>query len=212
MRVTLALLLVAAAAQATPPTQESLARTHYAAGEQEYARGRWREALREFQAGYELSPRPEFLINFAQVYRKLGDYERAIAECERFLATAPAAPLAAQAHRLLSQLREEQARAPRAPAAPPPDMAAPSPPDLAAPPRQPLPRPPLPPAPTPIATTPAPTVVVSHAPPHRRRWVAPVVAVSVVAVAAAVAGVVLGVTLGERDTFPHPAGGTVDFR
>jgi hypothetical protein len=121
MRATFALVVfvIAVTAQATPPSQESLARTHYAAGEQEYARGRWREALREFQAGYDLSPRPEFLINFAQVYRKLGDYDRAIAECERFLATAPTAPLAAQAHRLLAQLREESARAPRAPAGPP---------------------------------------------------------------------------------------------
>src|SRR5205814_7110369 len=118
-------LLRTAVAEAAPPSQEGLARSHYVAGEEEYARGRWKEALHEFQIGYALSPRPEFLINFAQVYRKLGDFDRAIAECERYLATGPEASLAAPAQRLLQQLREEKARVPNStpPPAPPPPTA-----------------------------------------------------------------------------------------
>ena len=94
-----------ARAGAAPPTpsQEELARSHFVAGEEEYARGRWREALHEFQLGYALSPRPEFLINFAQVYRKLGDYDAAARECQRYLATAPPPDLAAQARRLVER-------------------------------------------------------------------------------------------------------------
>src|SRR6185437_13885876 len=94
----LAMLMAAAffaaggAARATP-SQEELARTHFVAGEEEYARGRWREALKEFEAGYALSPRPEFLINFAQAHRKLGEYDAAERECRQYLATAPPAQL-----------------------------------------------------------------------------------------------------------------------
>ena len=94
---------------------------HFVAGEEEYARGRWREALREFEAGYALSPRPEFLINFAQVHRKLGEYDAAARECRRYLATAPPPELAAQAQRLLEQIEDERAHAPPAPHATPPN-------------------------------------------------------------------------------------------
>jgi hypothetical protein len=186
------LVAMGTSGRAQPPSQEDLARSHYRAGEEEYARGRWREALHEFELGYALSPRPEFLINFAQVYRKLGEHERAIAECERFLATAPEDALALQARRLLEQLREEKARkdAEKARAQSPPP--APSPPTLVTP-------PPV------VVTAPPPP------PPKRRRWVAPVVVVSVtLVVAAVVVGVVVGI--GPRDTYTSTPLGTVDFR
>lgn len=217
MRSAVALIAILFAAPAgAAPSQESLARIHYAAGEQEYARGRWREALREFQIGYDLSPRPEFLLNFAQVYRKLGDYPRAIAECERFLATAPAAPLAAQARHLLTQLRDEQARNRPPPPSVPPDMATPAPPpDMVAPlPPPPLPPPPPPsrPPPSPISVAPAPsTAAVVATAPHRRRWIAPVV-VGVVLAAGAAVGIALGVVYGSHDSYPTTPNGTVDFR
>src|SRR3954466_2578396 len=105
------LLFVTARALAQAPSQEDQSRSHYAAGGDLYARGQYREALREFQLGYTLSPRPEFLINFAQAYRKLGEFDHAIVECERYLATGPHPALAAQAQRLLAQIREERARA-----------------------------------------------------------------------------------------------------
>ncbi|MGZ3408047.1 MAG: tetratricopeptide repeat protein, partial [Polyangia bacterium] len=166
-------LAAASAARATP-SQEELARSHFVAGEEEYARGRWREALHEFQLGYALSPRPEFLINFAQVYRKLGDYDAAARECQRYLATAPPSELAAQAERLYEQIKEEQAKTP------PPKPVAPA---IA------------PAAPTIAPGTPA--LVASPPPPPPRKksraWIAPVVVAGVLVVGGAVAiGVIFG--------------------
>jgi tetratricopeptide (TPR) repeat protein len=189
MKGMVVLVALTAIAHAAPPSQEGLARSHYVAGEEEYARGRWAEALHEFQIGYSLSPRPEFLINFAQVYRKLGDYDRAIAECERYLATAPEASLAAQAQRLLQQLREEKQHAP------PPKPVAPV---MTA----------VQPAANQVVTTPAPP----PPPPRKsRRWIAPVVTVAAVVAAA---GIVVGVVFATqpRDTFPSSPVGTIDFR
>jgi tetratricopeptide (TPR) repeat protein len=183
----LVVTLAAATVARATPSQEELARSHFVAGEEEYARGRWREALHEFQLGYALSPRPEFLINFAQVYRKLGDYDAATRECQRYLATAPPSELAAQAERLLEQIKEEQAKVP----------------------------PPLAPA-KPIAQpilTPAPAIVAPPPPPKKksRAWIAPVVIAGVLVVGGAVAlGVVFGTPA--RDTFNTTPLGTVDFR
>ncbi len=196
---------VPAAARAETPSQEELARSHFVAGEEEYARGRWREALHEFELGYALSPRPEFLINFAQVYRKLGDFDAAERECERYLATAPPPELAQQAERLLLQIRDERKHAPPATPSPPPVASSPS------------------------STVPPQTKIVqthneivrtqnqivqthNEAPqPRRRRWVVPVVVGSVLVVGAAVTlGLVFG--LDKRDTFKPAPLGTVDFR
>ena len=181
--IVLVLALAASTARAAP-SQEELARSHFVAGEEEYARGRWQEALHEFQLGYALSPRPEILINFAQVYRKLGDYDAAARECRRYLATAPPPELAAQAERLLQQIDEERAKGP----------------------------PPAPPKPTPPPVA-APSAIVAPPPPpkKRRTWIAPVVISCVLVAAAAVTvGIVLG--LPPRDTFKTTPLGTVDFR
>lgn len=196
--IVVVLALVAPLAHAAP-SQEELARSHFVAGEEEYARGRWQDALHEFQLGYALSPRPEFLINFAQVYRKLGDYEAAERECQRYLATAPPSELQAQAERLLQQIRDERAKAPApAPPQPPPQR-----------PLQPL-APKLAPravaAPAIVATAPTTTP-----PPKRRTWIAPVVvSCALVAAAAVTVGLVFG--LPARDTFKTAPLGTVDFR
>jgi len=193
--IVLVLALAASTARAAP-SQEELARSHFVAGEEEYARGRWQEALHEFQLGYALSPRPEFLINFAQVYRKLGDYDAAARECRRYLATAPPPELAAQAERLLQQIDEERAQVP--PPAPPPK--------------------PAPVVTAPLMTAPVVTAPVIVAPPpapppkkKKRTWIAPVVISCVVVAAAAVTvGVVFG--LPPRDSFKSAPLGTVDFR
>ena len=74
-------MLTPAAAQ-TPAQAETArlveqARAHFEAGNQHYAAGRYLESIREFQAGYALVPRPNFLVNLGQAYRKLGDLNRA---------------------------------------------------------------------------------------------------------------------------------------
>jgi hypothetical protein len=195
-RLIVLLLLAASSVAYATPSQEELARSHFVAGEEEYARGRWHEALHEFQLGYALSPRPEFLINFAQVYRKLGDYDAAARECQRYLATAPPSDLAAQAEKMLGQIREEQAKAPPSTPTPPP-VAASSPPKPAV-------SPPLVTAPVIVAAPPPP-------PKKKRTWIAPlVVGCVLVAGAAVTVGLVFG--LPARDTFKPAPLGTVDFR
>ena len=201
--IVLVLALAASTARAAP-SQEELARSHFVAGEEEYARGRWQEALHEFQLGYALSPRPEFLINFAQVYRKLGDYDAAARECRRYLATAPPPELAAQAERLLQQIDEERAKGT------PPAAPKPTPPPAAAPPvaAAPVAAPPV--AAPPVVV--APAIVAPPPPPKKKRtWIAPVVVSCVIVAAAAVTvGIVFG--LPPRDTFKSAPLGTVDFR
>jgi tetratricopeptide (TPR) repeat protein len=53
------------------------ARVHFDAGTDHYAAGRYEDAIRSFQAGYSLVPRPSFLVNIGQAYRKLGNLVRA---------------------------------------------------------------------------------------------------------------------------------------
>ena len=185
---------VAAAAEAGTAAQELQARAHFAAGQDEYARGRWREALREFEAGYALSPRPEFLINFAQAHRKLGEYDAAARECRRYLATSPPPGLGAQAQRLLEQIEDERAHAPP----PPPPPSAPPTAQAAA-------------RTDGNALVAAPTSPAPAATHKRRAWIAPVVVAGVLVVAAAVTvGLVFG--LPPNDTFKPTPLGTVDFR
>jgi hypothetical protein len=196
-RLIVLLLLAASSVAHATPSQEELARSHFVAGEEEYARGRWQDALHEFQLGYALSPRPEFLINFAQVYRKLGDYDAAARECQRYLATAPPSDLAAQAEKLLGQIKEEQAKVSPPQTTPPAPVAAPSPPKPTA-------------SPPSVA---APLIVAVPPPPakKKRTWIAPVVVGCVLVAGAAVTvGLVFGLPV--RDTFKPAPLGTVDFR
>ena len=111
----LLLALVCLPALAAPPeaipSQEDQARAHFFAGQGDYAAGRYEEALHEFEVGYGLAPRPEFLINFAQTYRKLGRYRDAAANIEQYLATGPSPSLADEARRLLRAVQDEERRA-----------------------------------------------------------------------------------------------------
>jgi tetratricopeptide (TPR) repeat protein len=118
-------LLLISTAIAAPPSQEEQARAHFLAGQADYAAGRYEEALHEFEVGYALAPRPEFLINFAQTDRKLGRYQAAVVHIEQYLATGPAPALEEEARRLLKVVREEQSQVVPAPVviappAPPP--------------------------------------------------------------------------------------------
>lgn len=228
-------LVVMVAAPARADSGEDQARAHFRAGQAAYARGEWRVALDEFRVGYALSPRPEFLLNFAQSYRKLGEYERAIVECERFVATAPPEPLATQARQLLAQLREEQARA-RSDETPPP-VTQRSPPTMTQSQQSPPPMtqsqqspptvtqtqqtqqsPTVTHSPPPTMTQPTVTSTPEVAQPpaarqtKRRRWVLPVIITGVGVAVLAATGLALGLTLGAHDTYPAAPLGGVSFR
>lgn len=100
-------LSTAASAQQQPDA-ESRARAHYEVGLGMYHLGNYHDAIREFSAGYELSPRPQFLINLGQAYRKLRDFDHARIMFRRYLATA--GPDASD-RRQVQQLLDEAERA-----------------------------------------------------------------------------------------------------
>jgi tetratricopeptide (TPR) repeat protein len=142
------------------------ARTHFEAGRALYNLGNYTDAIREFSAGYQLVPKPQFLVNLGQAYRKLGDLGKAREMYKKFLdEAAPADPDREQVKGLLADIEAEQAT--QTPPTPAPA-----------------------PAPATTSTTTSAPVVVSEAPQKkpfikRHWWIIPVAAV--------VVGVAIGV-------------------
>jgi tetratricopeptide (TPR) repeat protein len=162
----LALLFAANPAAAEPPgsAAEAKARQHFKQGQEHFDAGRFAEAAHEYEAGYELSRRPQFLLNVAHAYRRMGDLDSASVYYKKFLFVDPKSPKRAEVEATLKQLEElkassQPARA-AAPPATPPAAAAPSttppppdsapgttvPPSAAVPPPEPARAPPLGPA------------------------------------------------------------------
>jgi hypothetical protein len=147
-----------------------LARAHSETGRGLYAQGRWDEALREFEAGYALVPKNQFLINIGQCQRHLGKLREARASFLAYRDRVPASdPELPEVDALVRELDAAIAQLPsEAPVTPPP-----------------------------VATTPVavPPAAIAATPAHRRSraaryaWIAPVAAV-------AVAGIVIGVYFG----------------
>lgn len=67
----------AAQAQAVSPADDERGRTHFQAGREHLAVGRYEDALREFELAYDLSRRPAMLLNIANVAERLGAYRQA---------------------------------------------------------------------------------------------------------------------------------------
>jgi tetratricopeptide (TPR) repeat protein len=128
------------------------ARTHFEAGRALYNLGNYTDAIREFSAGYQLAPRPQFLVNLGQAYRKLGKLDRAREMYRRFLKEAPPDdPDRAQVQQLLKLLDAELASRP--PPAPPPAAT------------------PVTPAPSPAAGHAAPVAALTATAPPKKSFV-----------------------------------------
>jgi tetratricopeptide (TPR) repeat protein len=206
-----------AAAQSADAANRS--RKHYAAGRALYDLGNYEDALREFTAGYELLPRPLFLLDIGQCQRKLHDYDKARASFTEFLERAPAnEPARPRAQALLQQVEREQAAEPPKP--PPPEKPAP----IAPPPTgvtvapAPSATTVAPPPAAPEVTAPAPVAIVAApvaAPVHDRRRKRRGLVVGLTlggVVLLAGAGLAVGLTLGLRpDHYPASALGTIGF-
>jgi tetratricopeptide (TPR) repeat protein len=96
-----------------PEDALQLARRHYEAGRDRFAAGDYGEAVREFAAGYEIAPRPEFLLNLGQAYRRLGDLPRARAFYEKYLVSTPESdPRHPQVREIVTEIAGELARVP----------------------------------------------------------------------------------------------------
>jgi tetratricopeptide (TPR) repeat protein len=125
----LAALLLPLAARAESADDLGRAKTHFVAGRALYELGNYPEAIREFSAGHRLAPRPQFLLNLGQCYRKLGDLEQARAMYRRFLGeVGPDDPQRAEAQEVLAVIERSLAEHPQPPgsvrAAAPGDAAA----------------------------------------------------------------------------------------
>jgi tetratricopeptide (TPR) repeat protein len=145
------------------------AKQHFVQGAAFYQQGRYLEAVREFKAGRELAPLPDFDFNLGRAYEKLEQWDLAIEAYRRYMTAVPDSPewsaLRARVHILQDRMAEDrvtQRKAPPpapeprpAPAAPKPARAAVRP---VAPPAPPLAPPPAPP-PTPPPTPPSPIEV-----------------------------------------------------
>jgi tetratricopeptide (TPR) repeat protein len=66
------------------------ARQHFVNGKEAFEGKRYRAAFQEFQAGYEIDPRPGFLLDMGHAARRLGELDKARALYHQFLLVAPA--------------------------------------------------------------------------------------------------------------------------
>ncbi|HEX2656851.1 MAG TPA: tetratricopeptide repeat protein [Polyangia bacterium] len=103
--VTLTLLAAGRPAASAPPSAaEVQSRQSFQTGEEHFKAGRFAEALTAYQAGYDLTPLPGFLINMAQCHRRLGDLTRARATYRKFILVAPDSPFVPQVKTLIDEL------------------------------------------------------------------------------------------------------------
>jgi tetratricopeptide (TPR) repeat protein len=78
-----------AQAQAPAPDNKTAAKEHYNRGTSFYDLGKYDDAIREFEAAYELKNDPAFLYNLAQSYRQAGNHERAVHFYKTYLRYVP---------------------------------------------------------------------------------------------------------------------------
>src|SRR5689334_23276853 len=82
----------AAQAQQPPADNKAAAKEHYTRGTSFYDLGRYDEAIKEFEAAYELKNDPAFLYNLAQAHRQAGNHERAVHFYKTYLRYVPKPP------------------------------------------------------------------------------------------------------------------------
>ena len=184
------------------------AEAHFVAANALYEAGSYEEALREFLAGYEVSPLPDFLLNAGQCYRKLGQLDKAVDMFNDYLASAATDdPWRPKVHKLIAEIRAKRDEELVRGASPPPTAPVPAPPQSTA-------------APPAMASSSASAgrtaMILSATPPPktarrgpivRRKWFWGVLAGGAVVVGGAIA---LGVALGApTKTYPTPALGSV---
>ncbi len=95
MRVRLLLLITVSfgclTGAAYAQSDDERARTHFEAGRSYYDQARYDDASREFMQAFELSQRPEMLLNLSQAQERALRYYDAISSARRYLQLVPAA-------------------------------------------------------------------------------------------------------------------------
>lgn len=108
----------ASSAAAAPSSLKALTET----GVRLYEQGDFAGAIQAFTLGYSLRPKPLFLFNIAQAYRKSGNDQTALEFYQRFIQIDPHSPYRAEADAYIAFLRGKlyPVAAPPAPPRPPP--------------------------------------------------------------------------------------------
>jgi tetratricopeptide (TPR) repeat protein len=129
---------------------EAAGRRHWDRGQELYKLGRYLEAAREFEAGYQVAPRSNFLLNVGHSYRRAQELRRAKTAYETFLKIDPASahrPMVEDLIRTIDDALSAQSEPPvTSPARPATAPTTPAPPPLAT---------GAPPPPAPVPSTPA---------------------------------------------------------
>src|SRR3954462_5332647 len=86
---TVLLCAATARAQDKPVDPKVAAKEHYTRGTSFYDLGRYDEAIKEFEAAYQLKNDPAFLYNLAQSYRQAGNHEQAVHFYKTYLRYVP---------------------------------------------------------------------------------------------------------------------------
>jgi tetratricopeptide (TPR) repeat protein len=110
-----------------PADNKALAKEHYTRGTSFYDLGRYDEAIKEFEAAYQLKNDPAFLYNLAQSYRQAGNHERALHFYKTYLRYVPKAPNRADIEERIKTLEQQVAQQGTG-TAPPPVTTTPPPP------------------------------------------------------------------------------------
>lgn len=82
-------VLMVLAAPVRAQTDDERARTHFEAGRSYYEQARYEDGAREFQESFDLSGRPELLLNISQAEERALHYDAAITAAERYLDVVP---------------------------------------------------------------------------------------------------------------------------
>jgi tetratricopeptide (TPR) repeat protein len=78
-------LVSSATAQDAAPEDDERARIHFESGRAHFEEGAYERAIEEFESAYELSHRPELLMNIASAHERLGRWGEAADFMERYL-------------------------------------------------------------------------------------------------------------------------------
>jgi tetratricopeptide (TPR) repeat protein len=102
----LVVMLSAGLAAAAPPESEAVrqSREHYRKGDEAYAAGRYDEAYQEFDKGYQLVPRPAFLVNLGHTERRRGNLVSARAFYQKFLLIEPQSKYATALQQVIQEI------------------------------------------------------------------------------------------------------------
>jgi tetratricopeptide (TPR) repeat protein len=92
-------------AAAKKPDPKAEGRAHFSQGRAFQDAGAYDDAIKEYQAAYQLTPLPLLLFNIAQSYRLKGDKRAAIEHYEKYLAADPEGPAGDEARDHVANLK-----------------------------------------------------------------------------------------------------------